>query len=87
MRKVEDDISEASANRNAKNIEEQIKSFDLTDGSFSQLGMWKVKNKICPRPKDPHGKKRQAWKPNYCPKLFEEPIFEHIHREAAAQGD
>ena len=26
---------------------------DSLDGSFNQIGMWKVKKKICPRPKDP----------------------------------
>ena len=38
---------------NAKIITDHIADLDSLDGSFNQISMWKIKNKICPRPKDP----------------------------------
>jgi hypothetical protein len=34
---------------------------DTLDGQFSQIGMWKIKKKICPRPKDPPTAKKDEF--------------------------
>ena len=43
---------------NVANISQHISSLNVTDGSFSQIGLWKMKSKICPRPRDPPMAKR-----------------------------
>ena len=37
---------------------EQVAKLDTFDGKFNQLGMWKIKSKIMPRPRDPPTAKR-----------------------------
>ena len=58
LEQVELDIYENISARNAKVVTEQVAGFDTLDGKFSQIGMWKVKKKLCPRPKDPPTAKR-----------------------------
>ena len=39
--------------RNAKSVEQHVGYLDTLDGAFNQRGMWKVRNKLFPRAKDP----------------------------------
>ena len=47
--------------KNASNISEQISQLSLGHGEFSQGGVWKVKQKICPRSTDPPMAKRDSY--------------------------
>ena len=46
------------AERNVKLITQQIGQLNSTDGNFNQIGMWKVKSQVLPRPQDPPMAKR-----------------------------
>ena len=90
LEKVEERISAEIAERNAKLVEEQINVLDTTDGKFSQLGLWKVKNRICPRAKDPPMAKRDEHgnlitAPNALKDLYIRTYKERLrHREIGA---
>ena len=58
--KLEDKISEISASKNASTVREFLKHLDTSDGKFSQLGLWKLKNLLCPNPTDPPMAKRDS---------------------------
>ena len=60
LEKYEEKVTELMAERNANIVTEQISQLNSTDGIFYQAGLWKVKNKIWPRPKDPPMAKRDA---------------------------
>ena len=49
----EEQLSNVTSSRNEKIVEEHVKSLDANGGKFSQTGMWRLKNKLWPRPKDP----------------------------------
>ena len=51
--KVEERISHFSAQKNKKAVVEHISNLQTLNGSFSNLGMWKLKSKLLPRPRDP----------------------------------
>ena len=53
IQKIEDEISSKCANRNSKIVKEYVQHLDAVSGNFSQLGMWKLKNKLCPTQADP----------------------------------
>ena len=55
--KLEHQIYELIAEKNAKIVAEQVASLDSMDGKFNQISMWKVKNKICPQG-SPNSQKR-----------------------------
>ena len=46
-------ISEISASRNANVVRDFVKGLDASNGNFSQLGFWKLKNLLCPNQSDP----------------------------------
>ena len=50
--KIEDEISEKVAKRNADLVKEYVESFNV-DGKFSPVGMWKLKDKLIPKESDP----------------------------------
>ena len=56
--RIEDDISTVFSDRNAKLVEEYIEHLDSASGNFSQLGMWKLRNKLCQAQYDPPMAKR-----------------------------
>ena len=58
LEQVEMEIFQILSAKNAKIVTDQVADLDSLDGSFNQIGMWKIKNKICPRPKDPPLQKR-----------------------------
>ena len=50
---LETKISDRFADYNAKKATEHIAEVNCLDGKFSQSGLWKLKNKLCPKPYDP----------------------------------
>ena len=50
---IENLISSDCAEENVKKFNEYIQSVETESGGFSLHGMWKLKSKLCPRPKDP----------------------------------
>ena len=42
-------------------MKEQLACIDTLDGNFNQVGMWKVKKKLCPRPKEPPTAKKDQF--------------------------
>ena len=58
--KVEERISHFSAQKNKKAVVEHISNLQTLNGSFSNLGMWKLKSKLLPRPRDPPMAKKDA---------------------------
>ena len=46
-------IQKITSEKNAKDMNEQVRQFQTPDGSFSQTGMWKLKSKLLPRQTDP----------------------------------
>ena len=55
---LEEKICQMSANYNAAVVREFTKSIESESGNFSQLGMWKLKNALCPKQSDPPMAKR-----------------------------
>ena len=58
--RLEDKISEISSSRNAKVVRDFVKGLDGSNGNFSQLGFWKLKNLLCPNQTDPPMAKKDA---------------------------
>ena len=59
LEQVELEIYEIISSKNAKVVSDQVACLDTLDGKFNQIGMWKVKKKICPRHKDPPTAKKK----------------------------
>ena len=75
IQKIEDEISAKCANKNAETVKQYVKQLDSTSGNFSQLGMWKLKNKLCPKQNDPPMAKKDKMgalitEPNLLKKLY-----------------
>ena len=54
--KVDDldaDITEISSDYNARMIEEHVTKLSNSDGKLTHLGMWKIKNLVVPKERDP----------------------------------
>ena len=60
LKDLEDEIAEVSAAKNAEVVKEHIGSIESLDGQFSQLGWWKLKQKISPPGNDPPMAKRDV---------------------------
>ena len=58
IQRLEDNISEISASHNAGVVREAVKKLETTEGNFSQLGMWKLKNLFSPGQDEPPMAKR-----------------------------
>ena len=39
--------------RNAEKLKEHLDKIETLEGNFSQLGFWKIKQKLCPKAADP----------------------------------
>ena len=50
---IEELLIEEVADRNAKIVEEHVEQMEEHDGAFSNLGFWKLKQKLCPSLQDP----------------------------------
>ena len=57
---IEHYIAMKVSDKNAKKISEQFNDMTLGEGSFSQVGFWRVKNKLCPKNGDPPMAKRDC---------------------------
>ena len=53
IKDLENEITELSADFNAKTIEEHVKKLSDSEGKLSQLGLWKIKKIVAPKNKDP----------------------------------
>ena len=53
LEEVELRIYKEISEKNMKLVTEHMAKLDSFDGKFNQLGMWKIKSKLFPRPKDP----------------------------------
>ena len=49
---IEDQLSNLSSSKNSKIVEEHLKSLEGNGGKFSQTGMWRLKSRLWPKPKD-----------------------------------
>ena len=58
--RIEEKISEISASRNASIVRDFVTNLDTSTGSFSQLGMWKLKKLLCPAQADPPMAKKDS---------------------------
>ena len=72
---IEDLISSKCAERNSQTVRDYVQNLDVSRGNFSQLGMWKLKNKLCPTQVDPPMAKRDKLgslitAPNLIKKLY-----------------
>ena len=61
LEKVDSEIQEHISNRNANIVKEHVECIDTLDGKFNQIGMWNLKKKLCPRPKDPPTAKKDEF--------------------------
>ena len=50
---IDEQISKLCAERNCDLVMNYTKSLDSSDGYFSQIGMWKLKNQLIPKEMDP----------------------------------
>ena len=50
---IEEAITNELASTNAETVKEYIGSMETLEGNFSQLGLWKLKQKLCPLKSDP----------------------------------
>ena len=53
LKEAEDKVTKLMADKNAKVVKEHLSQLSTIDGNFSQMKIWKLKNKLLPRPKDP----------------------------------
>jgi hypothetical protein len=53
LQQIEDDISSKTAESNAQTVKKYVQYMDSSYGNFSELGMWKLKNQLCPTSIDP----------------------------------
>ena len=53
MQVKEENLSNLTSARNIKIVREHIQNLETLDGNFSQIGMWKLKNRLIPKEMDP----------------------------------
>ena len=58
---LEESIAILVSDKNAEKVSSQISELNTSGGGFSQIGMWRVKNKLFPRPNDPPMAKRDPY--------------------------
>ena len=54
-------LVEYSGEENRGIVEEYVKNLDSESGGFCQLGMWKIKSKVCPKTTDPPTAKKDKF--------------------------
>ena len=57
---VENFLNENCSAQNAKIVKEYINEVKNEQGNFSQLKLWKLKQKLCPKPSDPPMAKKDS---------------------------
>ena len=58
LEEVERFLTENTAAKNVATVKEYIKYVETEEGNFSQLKLWKLKQKLCPKAPDPPMAKR-----------------------------
>ena len=53
LSEIEEKIVNELSSNNAKTVKDYFGSMETLDGNFSQLGLWKLKQKLCPQTTDP----------------------------------
>ena len=61
FQQIQDEIAQSIAERNVKLVKDQVQNLKGLEGTFSQHGLWKVKNKLCPRQRDPPMGKKDSY--------------------------
>ena len=79
---LEEEIGTKISDKNASKVNEYVAEFNLSGGKFSQTGLWKLKNKLCPKPSDPPMAKKDTLgnlvtEPNQLKELY---ISHYKHR-------
>ena len=66
-------LTETCATRNAELIKNHLGEMESIEGKFCQVNLWKLKNKLCPKPSDPPmGKKDELGMLITAPNLLKE---------------
>ena len=84
---LEEEITEEVATKNAETVREYLKSVESLDGNFSQVGFWKLKQKLCPVAPDPPMAKKDKYgnlitAPEALKKLYLDTYMDRLkHRE------
>ena len=58
LEELEEEIVAECATKNAKIVKDHLSTIESLDGQFCQLGLWKLKQKLCPTAVDPPMAKR-----------------------------
>ena len=79
---LEDEIGNDISDKNAAKVKDYISKISTSEGNFSQTALWKLKNKLCPRPSDPPMAKKDAYgnlitAPSSLKELY---VATYIHR-------
>ena len=53
LKEEEEKVTKIMADKNAQLVKEHLLELDTIDGNFNQMKIWKLKNKLLPRPNDP----------------------------------
>ena len=53
LKEIENNLIEETANKNVKIVKEHLKQIETEEGTFLNLGFWKLKQKLRPCSKDP----------------------------------
>ena len=78
---IESYLTEMCATRNAATVKEYINTVEL-DGNFSQLKLWKLKQKLCPKTCDqPMVKKRWKWDTDHSPQHFKITLCKNLSEQ------
>ena len=53
LKEAEAEVTNLMAEKNAKLVQDHLLQLNSINGNFNQARIWKLKNKLLPRPKDP----------------------------------
>ena len=74
--------------KNAQKIKEQIKQIQTPDGSFSHIGMWKIRTKLFPRQTDPPMAKKDTEENIITgPEALKKVLFSKLCRQIKTKRD
>ena len=61
LKEAEEKVTNMMAEKNVEIVNQQLSQLSSIDGNFNQTKIWKMKNKLLPRPKDPLMAKKDKW--------------------------
>ena len=61
LKEAEEKVTNMMAEENVEIVNQQLSQLSSIDGNFNQTKIWKMKNKLLPRPKDPPMAKKDKW--------------------------